>query len=216
LLAIIGHSFGGMIVYSALAQSLIEAASASAAEIVPSFADLVLLVNPAFEAVRYLPIRDLMEERDREGYGPKQDPVFVSVTATNNLATGIAFPLGMLIALVQERTRGKEERQALIRTMGHIPWMQTHDLSGSIPAGPAHNIGGSWLKRLKLGERNPFWVVSATPEIIDGHNGIWTKAFRNFAETLLIRHIQRAQEKRAAVARARLGGDSGQQLPTLG
>jgi pimeloyl-ACP methyl ester carboxylesterase len=63
LLVIVGHSFGGMIVYSALAQSLIEAASTSKPRISTRFADLVLLVNPAFEAERYLPIFDLLKER---------------------------------------------------------------------------------------------------------------------------------------------------------
>jgi hypothetical protein len=46
LLVIVGHSFGGMIVYSALAQSLIEAASTNKPHISTRFADLVLLVNP--------------------------------------------------------------------------------------------------------------------------------------------------------------------------
>jgi len=62
-LIIVGHSFGGMVVYSALAQSLIEAASSIAPHVGTRFADLVLLVNPAFEAVRYLPIFDLLKER---------------------------------------------------------------------------------------------------------------------------------------------------------
>jgi alpha-beta hydrolase superfamily lysophospholipase len=40
LLVIVGHSFGGMIVYSALAQSLIQAASAPVGSMTPEFADL--------------------------------------------------------------------------------------------------------------------------------------------------------------------------------
>src|SRR6202044_2853131 len=47
LLVIVGHSFGGMIVFSALAQSLIQAASAPVGMLTLEFADLVLLVNPA-------------------------------------------------------------------------------------------------------------------------------------------------------------------------
>jgi hypothetical protein len=54
LLLIAGHSFGGMIVYPALAQSLIQAAPAG--NVTPEFADLVLLVNPAIEGARFLPI----------------------------------------------------------------------------------------------------------------------------------------------------------------
>jgi hypothetical protein len=50
-LVVVGHSFGGLIVYSALVQSLVELALFSEIDhIEPSFANLVLLVNPAFEA----------------------------------------------------------------------------------------------------------------------------------------------------------------------
>lgn len=55
LLIIAGHSFGGMIVFSALAQSLIEAASDQDLVMDSRFADLVLLINPAIEGARYLP-----------------------------------------------------------------------------------------------------------------------------------------------------------------
>jgi hypothetical protein len=170
LLVIIGHSFGGMIVYSALAQSLIEAAATQAGHVVPSFADLVLLVNPAFEAVRYLPVHDLVKERGQGSFATNQEPLFVSVTATNDWATGLAFPAGMAINRIEESTRGDEEKQALIRTMGHVRWMRTHELSS----------GG--LRQVQFDPKNPFWVVSATPDIIDGHNGIWKDAFINFAQ----------------------------------
>jgi hypothetical protein len=202
LLVIIGHSFGGMIVYSALAQSLIEAASLPAHQVVPSFADLVLLVNPAFEAVRYLPIYDLMIERDAGGYTPAQLPVFVSVTAVNDLATGLAFPAGMLISLLQERTRGWQERQALLHTMGHLAWMRTHRLSGTpSQTGTAEDIGGTFLQRTNLHEHNPFWVVSATPDVVNGHGGIWLPPFVNFVQAMVARHVRRAREKRLAGTR---------------
>jgi pimeloyl-ACP methyl ester carboxylesterase len=111
LLVLIGHSFGGMIVYAALAQSLIEAASTQSGKIVPSFADLILLVNPAFEAVRYLPVHDILRERGQGSFASNQNPVFVSVTAINDWATGLAFPAGMLITRLEEATLGAEEEQ---------------------------------------------------------------------------------------------------------
>jgi alpha-beta hydrolase superfamily lysophospholipase len=94
LLIIVGHSFGGMVVYSALAQSLIEAASTITPHVSTRFADLVLLANPAFEAARYLPIYDLLKERMEANRVVEQPPVFVCATATNDWATGIAFPIG--------------------------------------------------------------------------------------------------------------------------
>jgi hypothetical protein len=63
ILAIVGHSFGGKIVYSALEQSLIEAASTPAGKVAPSFADLVLLINPAVGSINYLPIKVVVDER---------------------------------------------------------------------------------------------------------------------------------------------------------
>jgi pimeloyl-ACP methyl ester carboxylesterase len=102
-LVIVGHSFGGLIVYSALAQSLIEAAAFDEkGKAVPSFADLVLLVNPAFEAARYLPIYSLVKKR--RGF-QRQPPVFISVTSRNDDATKRAFPVGAWIASRWQHTR---------------------------------------------------------------------------------------------------------------
>jgi hypothetical protein len=200
LLVIIGHSFGGMIVFGALAQSLIEAAaSTQAGEIVPSFADLVMLVNPAFEAVRYLPLHDLVKQRDLNGFASNQNPVFVSVTAINDWATGLAFPLGMATTRVFEATRGAEEKQALIYTMGHLSWMRTHALSVLPPINSdatARRIGGCWLQHMQFSESNPFWVASATPDVINGHNGIWLPSFVDFAQSVLIGHVRNARARR--------------------
>jgi hypothetical protein len=191
LLVLIGHSFGGMIVYAALAQSLIEAASTQSVKIVPSFADLILLVNPAFEAVRYLPVHDILKGRGEGSFLSNQNPVFVSVTATDDWATGLAFP-------------GTEEKQALIHTIGHLPWMLTHALSDAAPTTPdptTQEIAGCWLKGLRFDPHNPFWVASATPKIIDGHNGIWLQPFRDFAAALVTGHMRTAREARNAARR---------------
>src|SRR5689334_1592527 len=56
----VGHSFGGLIVYSAIAQSLVVNAIDDEADqgknLVTGFGDLVVLVNPAIEASRYEPV----------------------------------------------------------------------------------------------------------------------------------------------------------------
>jgi hypothetical protein len=94
LLLIVGHSSGGMIVYSALEQSLIQAASAPAGRMTPEFADLVLLVNPAIEGARYLPIYDLVNEPAFKARATKQLPVFLCAQAENDQPVGLVFPLG--------------------------------------------------------------------------------------------------------------------------
>jgi hypothetical protein len=194
LLLIIGHSFGGLITFTALAQSLIEAAASQSGEIVPSYADLVLLVNPAFEGERYLPIHDLVKERDEGNFARNQRPVFVSVTAHNDWATGIFFPLGNFYRRFEESALGREEKQALIRTMGHIEWMRTHQLSIAHP--PGGGPAKSSLRRIRFAETNPFWVVGATPEVVDGHNGIWQEPFVAFISDILSKHVQATHARR--------------------
>ncbi|HEY1886179.1 MAG TPA: hypothetical protein VGG86_09025, partial [Roseiarcus sp.] len=94
LLVIVGHSFGGMIVFSALAQSLIQAASAPIGQMTPEFADLVLLVNPAIEGARYIPIYDLVTSAAFNARTTKQLPVFICAQANNDQPVGLVFPLG--------------------------------------------------------------------------------------------------------------------------
>ena len=184
LVVIVGHSFGGMIVYSALAQSLIEAASTTREEVTSRFADLVLLVNPAFEAARYLPIYDLVRERRNQKVGTDQPPVFVCATARNDWATGLAFPIGSVLSYLTERWRGVQERQAMVNTIGHLPWLKTHDLAGG---------GDSKFALTEVtpeAKRNPFWVVQAAPTVINGHDGIFLAPFLEFVAYLVFQHVE--------------------------
>jgi hypothetical protein len=190
LLVIVGHSFGGMIVYSALAQSLIEAATAPARAVSPRFADLVLLVNPAVEAARYLPIYDLVQSRMSQQMGTDQPPVFVCATAANDWATGLAFPIGNALSLVTESCRGWQERQAMINTIGHLKWMKTHDLVG---AGASYQLNPVSANS----EWSPFWVARAAPDIINGHNGIFMEPFLRFVGDLVFRHVQYSRSTQA-------------------
>jgi hypothetical protein len=194
-IVIIGHSFGGLVVFNALSQSLISAAIAPLDEVVPSFANLVLLVNPAFEAVRYLPIHDLVKERSAKGRGLKQEPVFVSVTATNDWATGRIFKWGMYVGSLMENKRTKEEKVTLYHTMGHVDFLRTHELS--IPPGSATVAA----KRVMFDETNPFWVASATPQVIDGHNGIWLAGFQEWVRDLVAAQLKAPQNPQLYAAR---------------
>ena len=193
LVVIVGHSFGGMIVYSALAQSLIEAASTTAAKVTSRFADLVLLVNPAFEAARYLPIYDLVRERTRRKIGTDQPPVFVCATAQNDWATGLAFPIGNALSYLTESWRGVQERQAMVNTIGHLPWLKTHDLAGG---GADSSFALTAVG--PEGSRNPYWVVQAAPPVINGHNDIFLPPFLKFVAWLVFRHVEYSRSGSAA------------------
>jgi pimeloyl-ACP methyl ester carboxylesterase len=197
---IIGHSFGGLIVFNALAQSLVRSAIAPGDKS-KVFANLVILVNPAFEGVRYLPLHDIV----REAYDtldtahgaiqqPQDDnsvPAFVAVTSEADWATRYAFPLGMGLTWLREHPRQQKERQALTHTVGHVEFMRTHSLALKNAAGQPTAHAQS--VRTRFSENNPFWMMYASKDIIRDHNDIWNPAFVDWAKGILIRHINGAR-----------------------
>jgi hypothetical protein len=79
----------------------------------------------------------------------------------------------------------------MINTIGHLPWMKTHDLVGS-KADPGYALTpvsqeANW---------SPFWVVRAAPTIINGHNGIFQPAFLRFVAGRLFEHVEYSRSKR--------------------
>ena len=146
-----GHSFGSLAIYNAISESLIDSVSGgiaslssspSAGEQVSSpYADLIVLINPAFEGARFEPLYQASLNRMKRGpYIPTQDPVLVLVTGTSDYATRYAFPIGRFFStLFQDNSpeskdgtdidgRADEERNANRNTVGHIPRYMTHDL----------------------------------------------------------------------------------------
>jgi len=189
LFVVVGHSFGGMIVYGALAQALIEAAATP--EVPPSLADLVLLVNPAIEAARYLPIPNAVVKESQTSQArvqQPQPPIFVCVQAKNDWATRFAFRIGNLFSSLVQKAKDRRQRQAIRNTIGHVPRIKTHDLA----AGSATD-GGTGYKLSPSAQdgvnTTPFWVVQATPEVINGHGGIFKDRFLYFVAGLVFRHV---------------------------
>src|SRR5579872_3501333 len=158
LLVIVGHSFGGMIVFSALAQSLIQAASAPVGRMTPEFADLVLLVNPAIEGARYLPIYDLVTSPAFRARTTKQLPVFICAQAENDQPVGLVFPLGNAGHGIEEATIGELEKWCVTHAFGFVPSFRTHKLAG--PAGDKPFV----LDPPDIAQTNPFWMVGAAKE----------------------------------------------------
>jgi hypothetical protein len=163
----IGHSFGGLIVYSALAQYFIDRAAASEMRArffqqaaatdhpqekadpreISGYGDIVLIINPAIEAMRYEPIRQLMDEQRVSSLGPRrfarfQNPIFIEATSRGtgpsdgDWATGFVFPLGRFLNTMFESTRtdprtGESERQQILTALGHYGPFWTHEMTTS-------------------------------------------------------------------------------------
>jgi pimeloyl-ACP methyl ester carboxylesterase len=188
LLVIVGHSFGGMIVFSALAQSLIQAASAPVGRMTPEFADLVLLVNPAIEGARYIPIFDLVTSPAFRARTTSQLPVFICAQADNDQPVGTVFPLGNAGHAFTEATIGELEKWCVTHALGFVPDFRTHTLAGPSAAKPFV------LDPPQALQANPFWVVRATKEVINGHGGIWQTPFLQFIASLVFQHVHESKK----------------------
>ena len=166
-LLIVGHSFGGLIVYNAVAGQLVDNV-AQGLDVLPnqdgcsdanldgikggalvgSYADLILLINPAFEGVRFEPLHQAIAARARIDYPsigafcPNQRPVMVSVTSKYDYATRWAFQLTRSAFVNTQAVNSNfddyetayiwsEEKDAHKRTIGHVPRYQTHLLVGA-------------------------------------------------------------------------------------
>jgi hypothetical protein len=159
-LVTIGHSFGGLIVYTALSQYFLDRAvqtgtadyarslggtaqadTKGRSKEIAGYGDLVVVVNPAIEAMRYEPIREVIENRRGPGsYAPDQNPVFVEVTSDADLATGIAFPAGRLVNTTFESFTSDAERREAMSSLGHYQAFWTHKLQGPTPVADPNTV----------------------------------------------------------------------------
>ncbi len=144
-LVIVGHSFGGAVVFSALGQILEErfvttTAGARATGTARGFGDLVVLINPAFEAQRYASLSDMSS--GRHPYFQSQLPVLAILTSEDDRATRNAFPIGRFFSTLFEKERvvarpnrstGESESvdqgAANVQAVGHFDLYRTHFLS---------------------------------------------------------------------------------------
>ncbi|MCJ2030555.1 hypothetical protein MKK50_14270 [Methylobacterium sp. J-043] len=247
-LVLAGHSFGGLILFSAVAEFLIDSVVRPKKKVVRPFGDLVILVNPAFEATRFQPLATAI--RSRGDFPAGQRVCFMAVTAENDEATRIAFPLGRWCGSRFEAIRREvypevppdaqqvlypklppdAQREANLRTVGHLPWLTTHELTaptgtnakllkaiergwrpstaeedaafdafnkscrtnGALPIGWRRDYtSGASLRHVAGHPDNPFWVVRASREVIDGHNGIFRPIFLNFLRQLCDDRVRR-------------------------
>lgn len=133
-LVVIGHSFGGLIVYESLSSDFLRASARHDGEASPGqcqrkfltrFGDLVIIVNPAFEGNRYEPLK-VAGERLRCLDGD-QLPVVITVTSTADWATKAAFPAARFFNTLFEDTPGNQQT-ANVHTVGHNERYTTHQL----------------------------------------------------------------------------------------
>ncbi len=143
-LVLIGHSFGGLILYNSISGSLIEsmthAFDANEDSQAPywRFADLAVLINPAFESTRYTPLHNIASTTQ---YARYETPMLVTVTSTTDAATRVFFRWGRAFNTLFEQHVDAEEKNANRETVGHHQRYLTHRLEVADVAGPAACAG---------------------------------------------------------------------------
>ncbi len=101
-MVVVGHSFGGAVVFTSLQKILAERFVDSRrgktfSDDAKGFGDLVVLMNPAFEALRFASLYDLSQESCRN-YFSSQLPRLAILTSEADYATKYAFPAGRIFS----------------------------------------------------------------------------------------------------------------------
>ncbi len=143
-LVIIGHSFGGAVVYTALSQIFMDRFVQTKGPIgissdVRGFGDLVVLINPAFEATRFLNLSLMANERGH--YFATQLPVLAVMTSESDWATKYAFWAGRSVSTLFDAYKDisyinkaagikttVSEKEANRTAIGHFKPIKTHFL----------------------------------------------------------------------------------------
>jgi hypothetical protein len=142
----IGHSFGGLITYRALAPRMMLGVAETTyrpEEIkgqayAYGFGDLTVLINPAFEATRFEPLAEAAAQRhyitstSTPGKSA-QLPTLIVATSATDWATGYAFPAFRRLSTFLQSTDGPQG-EANIETVGWDSRYLTHSLAYA--AGP--------------------------------------------------------------------------------
>jgi hypothetical protein len=204
-----GHSFGGLILFNAIAESLMDSlVRASATEPARPIVDLVVLLNPAFEASRFEPLFQVAKHKSAAQHGGGL-PIFVSITSATDDATRLAFPFGRTVNSLFDHESWTDEdacpggRQpdgdcpggdyarrlekiANTHTPGHLDRYLTHWLEPPLADGGAASVMAIRCLRADkgpmsdLGSSFPLWTMRAQPQVIADHHDIYGRALWTF------------------------------------
>jgi hypothetical protein len=183
----------------------INAASLSAGQVTDlmGFGDLVVLVNPAFEALQYERIWRLSTELD---FGREQNPVMLVVSSSGDVPRQVLFPIGRHLDAMLLKPGFRPGQKALwTQALGVYEPFRTHvieispDSSVIVPGFdpsiyssdpcaiasldltnlPA--IAGVKLIPTELHKpNNPFLVAHASTKVVLNHTKVFKKTLRKF------------------------------------
>lgn len=130
-LLIMGHSFGGAVVYSSMAHALVEQILSDSRRADKDrinsepLSDLVVVINPAFEAMKLRPQFELARSHE---YPEANAPRLVILTTETDWATGLAFPAGRWLSTIGDRHSDPDSSSQNVKAVGHYFPFVTHQL----------------------------------------------------------------------------------------
>ena len=189
---IVGHSMGGMIIGKSVAPVLTTLVLSGGEDGTRLPADLVILQNPALEALASWQLIDLfkrfgvrLELRTHDGAAKQADgPFIASITSEADTATGRAYPFGRTIAswnLSFRRDHGPDEpsqRYLATRAIGHDDYLTSHRAYLREVEIVIERIPGAF-------NDTPFWVIRVSEEISKDHNDVSNPVYGRLIEQLI-------------------------------
>lgn len=210
-----GHSFGGQVLFRSVASEIesellgrtaIEAISRNRSEQVTDlvgFGDLVVLVNPAFEALQFERIWRLSTELE---FGRQQNPIMLVVSSAGDVPRQVLFPIGRHVDAFFLRPSFRPGQRALwTQALGEYKPFRTHSievLSDSAVLTPNFdpglysndpcaiaeldltNLSSIAGVRLTPTEHhqinNPFLVAHASTGVVLNHSKVFEEPLRKF------------------------------------
>ena len=128
---LMGHSFGGLILFNSISAALINylydnAKGPESKDLVPRFGDMVILANPAIEAIRYTPLH-------RAAFRAEASITTRRPCSCRSRRRPTGPPewrsrMGRGVSTLFETKLSDEERTANRNTMGHVDDYVTHVL----------------------------------------------------------------------------------------
>jgi Alpha/beta hydrolase of unknown function (DUF900) len=127
-LIIIGHSFGGAAVYTALSQIITErfVDTLDKGKRLKPVGDQVILLNPAFEANRHYDLNQMALAIKK--YPQDQRPVLSIFQSEGDWAPHYAFPMGRFFSTLLDSNRDNEQKTAGLETAGWFKPFVNHEL----------------------------------------------------------------------------------------
>jgi pimeloyl-ACP methyl ester carboxylesterase len=206
-LVVVGHSFGGGLLYSAVENSLVSTLRAQDRQPGKIFGDLVVLINPATEAALFTSLHDAMQKPFLE-CAPLS---LISFTSEADTALSREFPRGMRL-FYSDKIKGDASDAMLTTPYGLFDeyaryelrpepnWRLERFLSKDIfnravplwgtfrQGGEDFNLGGIRLKLKSHGLESPWKPVLnvlVDASLMSEHNEIWNPGFTYFLRGLV-------------------------------